>query len=74
MFDQSKFQTNKQTAFDMNHFVENVDFEEFLGIVKILDKQKSMIRFLKSYPLFREKLLALTEFDVLRVKDLLDKC
>lgn len=32
-----------------------------------------MIRYLKSYPLFREKIADLTEFDVNHVSELLDK-
>ena len=56
----------------MAHLIEHVDFQDLLHAVSILDKQKSMIRFLNSYPLIREKILEIQDFDVSKVKEHLE--
>jgi hypothetical protein len=50
-----------QSLFDQNQnmqeFIQNVNFQDLIACLEILDQQKNMIRFLKSYPLFRENIL-----------------
>ena len=49
--------------------IREVNFEDLLDVVSILDQQKPMIRFLKQYPLFREEIIPIKDFDVEVVKN-----
>jgi len=64
---------NGKAPLDMEHLIEHANFQDVLQAVSILDKQKSMIRFLKSYPLIRERIEEIQDFDVAKVKECLDR-
>lgn len=56
IFDRSKNKQpkNGKCHFLMENFIEQVDFNQFMKVIQILDKQKPMIRYLRTYPLYRE--------------------
>jgi hypothetical protein len=55
---------------DMIYFVDTFDAQTLNQIVGILMRQKGLIRYLKSYPLYREGILSLNEYSMDRVNEL----
>lgn len=74
IFDLSPFELSQsKREIDMQYIIENMDTQQLFTIVRILEKQRPLLSYLQSYPLYREKIATLRQFDVGEVTILLDK-